>query len=161
MKAITRDELIHLVNEARVKPRLRRELRFVPEEVTDWEDRDFIAITVKSGTEGVIVAPLQKLYVVPFQLQKRKANQFGRMEAIICDICATWQRGSSSATITFPKDTGSVSYLCCADLLCSLHVRDETPESILSRTQLREYTTIENRIIRLKNHLQNIFDDLV
>ncbi|HEU5121698.1 MAG TPA: FBP domain-containing protein [Candidatus Saccharimonadales bacterium] len=160
MKTLTRDEFANLLNEANVKPRLKRELRFVPEEITNWEIRDFLAVTTKGGGEGVLIVPHEHTYVVPFQLQRRRPNDAGRTEAIICDICATWQRGSNSAIITFFKEKSSMSYLCCADLLCSLHVRDLTPASTLSRTQLREHNTTEDRIERLLARLQQILSNL-
>ena len=139
-----------------IKLRLRRELRFVPEEITDWEDRDFLPVFNKSHSEGVLIAFLEPLRVMPFRLQKRTANTIGRVEAIICDICATWQRGSSSAVITFPKENSSISFLVCADLNCSLHVRNKTEQAKLSRTQLRENNTVEQRVERLKTRLRNM-----
>jgi hypothetical protein len=160
MKVLSRDEVDQLAQAAGIKPRLKRELRFVPEEVNNWENRDFLAITNRGGSEGVLVIPLENTFMLPFQLQKRKPNAAGRVEAVICDICATWQRGSNSAIITFSKEKSNVSYLCCADLLCSLHVRSLTPASILSRTQLRENNTAEGRVGRLKARLQHIIEDL-
>jgi len=157
MNAITREEFPSLLEIAGIKLRLKRELRFVPEKIEQWQDRDFIAVMNRSKTEGVIVAELDKMYVVPFRLQKRTANRMGRVEAIICDICATWQRGSTSAVISFSKEKGSVSFLCCGDLLCSLHVRDKTSVSKLSRVQLRETISPSQRIARLKERLQSIF----
>lgn len=160
MKAIDREEFAELLRDTRIKPRLKRELRFVPEEIAHWELRDFLAVTNRSGSEGVLVAPLSKLYVLPFELHKRTANRMGRVEAIICDFCATWQRGSNSATITFYKDKSSVSFLCCADLLCSLHVRSKTSAATLSRTQLREQVSPEARIIRLHDRLEKILAEI-
>ena len=133
MKKLTREEVASLP----LKPRLKRELRFVPEEISDWNDRDFIAVMTKSKTEGVLVAELSEQYCAPFRLQKRAANSKGRVEAIICDLCSTWQRGSNSAVMSFQKEKGSVSFLVCGDLLCSLHVRGSTDAARLSRTQLR------------------------
>lgn len=161
MEPVTREAFAGFIAASAVRPRLKRELRFVPEEITDWGNRDFIAVTTKSGAEGVIIAPLNTLYVVPFQLQNRKPNASGRTEAIICDLCATWQRGSNSAVITFSKNKGSVTFLCCADLLCSLHVRDKTNAAKLSRTQLRETITVEGRIERLRTKLAQILSDIV
>ena len=158
MQPITRDEFATLIIAPLVRSRLRRELRFVPEEINSWEDRDFLAVTTKSGAEGALIIPFAGMLVVPFRLQKRMPNKMGRTEAIICDICATWQRGSNSAVITFPKGKSSTSFLVCADLNCSLHVRNKTPESILSRTQLREHNTVEDRISRLRSRLQNILN---
>jgi hypothetical protein len=155
MDPITREEFAELASS--LKPRLRRELRFVPEEITAWEDRDFLAVTNKQGNEGILIVPFAHKKTAPFSLQARKPNASGRVEAIICDICATWQRGTHSAVITFPVDAArSVSFLCCADLLCSFHVRGKTTAAQLSRTQLREQITTEGRIMRLKERLTAI-----
>lgn len=154
MKAINREEFQELIKI--VKPRLRRELRFVPEEISYWEDRDFLAVTNKSSSEGVLI--LEDHHIVPFQLQKRKANSVGRIEAIICDFCATWQRGTNSAIITFQRGNSSRSFLVCGDLNCSLHVRDKTPESKLSRVQLRENNTAKERIIRLQQKISRVLE---
>lgn len=157
MHALSREQLTYLIDEAKIKPRIKRDLRFVPEEITDWRDRDFLAMTNRSNSEGVLVAPLDRLYVASFHLQERTANRAGRLEAIICDFCATWQRGSNSAIISFYRDDGSsVSFLCCGDLLCSLHVRGKTVAAKLSRTQLREDSSPERRIERFHDRLQRI-----
>lgn len=156
MKALTRDDIANQP----MKPRLKRELRFVPEEISGWEDRDFIAVMNRAQSEGVLIAELGERYVAPFRLQKRSANSQGRVEAIICDFCATWQRGSNSFVISFQKEKGSVSFLCCGDLLCSFHVREKTLESKLSRMQLRETISVEGKIRRLRNRLQRILQEV-
>lgn len=156
MKNLTREGIINLP----VKPRIKRDLRFVPEEIADWEDRDFIAVMNKSKSGGVLIAEFEEQYVAVFRLQKRSANSIGRVEAIICDLCATWQRGSNSATISFQKEKGSVSFLCCGDLLCSFHVREKTNESKLSRAQLRETISVKGRIRRLKDRLEKILQEV-
>lgn len=158
MKAISREEFAQIIKS--VKPRLRRELRFVPEETSGWEDRDFLAVMNRSNTGGILIVPLETLHVAPFQLQRRRPNASGRVEAIICDFCATWQRGSNSAVITFAKEKSSVSFLCCGDLQCSLHVRDKTPEAKTSRTQLRENNTPGQRVERLRLKLRTILQAL-
>jgi hypothetical protein len=155
MKVIDRSELLTLLDDARIKPRIKRELRFVPEEITDWEGRDFLAVMNRSRSEGVLLLPFEKMFVVPFQLHPRQANKTGRVEAIICDFCATWQRGSNSAVISIQRAESTASFLCCADLDCSLHVRSKTPASVLSRTQLRESNSIEERIERLQARLSD------
>jgi hypothetical protein len=157
MKPINRDELAQLVQDARIKPRLARELRFVPEEIHDWQDRDYIAVMNRSRNAGVLIYP-ERRQVTPFTLQRRKPNTAGRIAPIICDICATWRRGSESSVITFPKGRSSVSFLCCEDLLCSLHVRDRTEAAVLSRTQLRENITTEARIERLTRRLRSLLN---
>jgi len=154
MIEMSRSDLDGLLKGSNVKPRVKRELRFVPEEIGEWEDRDFLAVFNKSRSEGVLIVPLDRTYIIQFRLQKRMPNKTGRVEAIICDFCATWQRGSNSAIISFDRtDKSSASFLCCADLECSLHVRDKTSESAISRTQLRENNTVEDRIERLIDRL--------
>lgn len=161
MKIIDRPAFAELLEEARIKPRIKRDLRYIPEEISNWETRDFITATNKSHSEGVLIAPLERLYVAQFQLQMRKPNKAGRVEAIICDLCATWQRGSNSAVISFLRsDRSSVSFLCCADLDCSLHVRNMTAASKISRAQLRENNTIEQRVQRLTDKLSFILSGI-
>ena len=152
MNAINREGFTERVKS--VKPRLRRELRFVPEEISDWQDRDFLAVTNRSKSEGVLLFDDDR--VVPFELQRRKPNVAGQLVAIICDFCATWQRGTNSAIITFYRAKSTQSFLVCGDLNCSLHVRDKTPEAKLSRVQLRENNTTERRIERLNTKLLSV-----
>lgn len=154
MHKVAREEFAERVRQARIKPRLRKILRFVPEEITDWEARDFIAVTDKSGNEGVL---LYQDETVPFTLSPRVARADGQVAAVICDICATWRRGPESAVLTLPKgDNRSVSYLVCADLQCSLHVHGMTDAGILSRSQIREDITPDRRIERLRERLAAI-----
>lgn len=155
MYTINREEFEALLKQANMKSRLKRDLRFVPEEITHWKERDFLAVLNKSRSEGVLIIPrTNELWVLPIRLQKRTANASGRVEAIICDLCATWQRGSNSAIISIvDSDKSSRSFLCCQDIDCSLHVRDLTPAAAISRTQLRETMTTEDRIERLKRRL--------
>ena len=157
MEPLYRDEFAALIKKARIKPRLVRDLRFVPEEIADLDQRDFLTVTTKSGAEGVIITADHT--IKPFELHKRTAKS-GRATPIICELCATWQRGSNSAIITFPTKSGSVSHLVCGDLLCSFHVRDQTVASKLSRAQLREDITPEKRVRRLQARLQSIFSGL-
>lgn len=159
MNPVSREEFAAYLSGAGIKPRLVRELRFVPEEISDWEYRDFLAVLTKSKNEGVL---LYEDSTVPFALSKRKPSASGRVEAIICDLCATWQRGSNSAVITFTKsDKSTASYLCCADLNCSLHVRGLTDAGLLARTQLREDILPERRIERLHSKIRAILANLV
>ncbi len=151
MKILSREEFIDMLRQARASKRLMRNLRYVPEEVSYPDQRDFMAIMTRSGNEGVLLLDGK---VIPMSLQKRSANRQGRIEAIICDICATWQRGTNSATLTFKKSaTVSISHLVCADLDCSLHVRDLTDEGRISRTQLRGHIAPKDRVDRLRERL--------
>ena len=154
MHRLTREAFIERVAAARIKPRLRKVLRFVPEEVSEWDSRDFLAVTDKAGNEGVL---MYQDTTAPFMLSPRVARTGGRVAAIICDICATWRRGPESAVLTLAKgDNRSVSYLVCADLNCSLHVRAMTDAGILSRSQIREDITPERRVERLRERLAAI-----
>ena len=158
MLPIDRDAFALLVKSSPAKLRLRKTLRFVPEEVANWDLRDFLIVTDKSGREGVLLYGEE---VVPFTLHPRTAKSSGRVEAIICDICATWRRGTESATITFQAgERRSVSHLVCADLDCSLHVRGLTDASVLSRSQLREDLTPDARVARLHMRLKAIIGNL-
>lgn len=158
MHVIDRLELTQQLERAHIKPRLRRNIRFVPENIANWESRDFLALMDKPRQHGVL---LYGAYVVPFTLSARRPNTNGRVEAVICDICATWQRGTHSAVITFEKgENVTVSHLVCADLECSLHVRGLTSAAKLSRTQLREDIDSEQRVRRLRTRLKNIVSNL-
>ncbi len=157
MNLLSRDEFGDVLKRMRISKRLQRDIRYVPEEITHIGERDFLTVRTKSGAEGVL---LFGDYCVPFSLKKRSANAKGRVEAIICDICSTWQRGTNSVVITFKtSDTSTVSHLVCGDLDCSLHVRDLTDVSKLSRTQLREHISPSERLARLHTTLVNFLTD--
>ncbi len=154
----TRDEFAQCIKIAGIKPRLRRIVRYVPEEIIAPEHRDFLAVTDKSGNHGVIIFGQR---IVPFELSPRIAKSSGSVAAVICDICATWRRGPESASITFPKgDKRTVSYLVCADLSCSLHVRGLTNAGLVSRSQIREDISPEDRITRLTTRLATMLTNL-
>jgi len=155
MQAITREQFARLVKDAHIRPRLVRDLRFVPEEITDWPDRELLAVTTRADTEGVLIAQLDELYVLPFEIKRITDKQTGRSRPITCDFCYTWQQGSNAASITFTLgDDHARGFLCCADLDCSLHVRGKTAASVLSRSQLHEDITAEQRIERLRSKLR-------
>lgn len=156
MHAITPDELRLLLKKYRIKPRIVRDLRFTPDEI-DWERREMLPILCRSGSEGLLIVELEgHRYLMPYSLSKRLVDtRTGRSRPITCDFCHTWQRGSHAAAITFSQrdEQRSRSFLCCADLQCSLHIRNLTPEATLSRTQLHEDMTIDMRVARLERKL--------
>ena len=158
MQPLTVDIISDLLRESGLKKKFISELKFQPDTIADWDCREFIVITDRHYSKGVLITDVAPRFVVPFRLQPRKASSVtGRIEAIICDFCSTWQRGSNSAVITFDRtDKSSRSYLCCADLLCSLHVRDLTTQAVLSRTQLREQVPPGRRVERLRESLYGI-----
>lgn len=163
MKSLDREQLAALLKDQRIKQRLARELRFVPEDIPDWENIDMLAIATRSGAEGVLLVQTDKFYIVPYQLTTGiKDKSTGRSKPITCDLCYTWQQGGKAGRITLRRaeDDHTFTYLCCADLRCSLHVRNLTSESTLSRTQLHEDITPEQRIARLKRKLDEILQTI-
>lgn len=159
MNYISREAFLPLLKQARIKLRLQRELRFTPETIP-WADVEMLAITTRSGNEGVLLVEQAGLKIIPFEIKRSLTDtRTGRSKPITCDFCHTWQKGGNAASITFVRDSQkSVTFLCCADLACSLHVRDKTPEAALSRTQLHEDLTTAQRIARLRRNLHKITD---
>jgi hypothetical protein len=157
MKQLSRDDFPILLKQAGIKLRLQRELRFVPETYS-WADSELLAVTTRSGNEGILLVGDETLHIVPFEIKRSLTDtRTGRSKPITCDFCHTWQKGGNAASITFARtDKTSTTYLCCADLACSMHVRDKTPEAQLSRTQLHEDMTTIQRVERLRRNLYKI-----
>lgn len=167
MKKLNLEEFNDLLSRSVVKPRLKRELRFVTstENLSDeeWEDRELLPISDRSGVKGVLLVSLDAgFYMVPYELKTGIiSSATGRSQSVICDFCRTWQYGDKSAHIIFSKGKNSnVGYLCCADLRCSMHVRIKTDASRISRAQLREDLSIDQRIERLKTRVGSFIAEL-
>lgn len=167
MRNIKQEELDTLLEQAVVKPRLKKDLKFVASTAhlpDDWSEYELIAITDRTGNRGVLLLqPEDSLYIAPYELSRKIIDaKTGRGRAIICDFCFTWQPGSNAASITFTDraDKHTVSFLCCGDLACSAHIRTATKSSIMSRAQLRENLSNEDRIARLKNKLTKKIEQL-
>lgn len=167
MKAFTLNTFNQLLHQTSLKPRIKSELRFTTstQHITkeEWDDLELLAITDRTGVKGILLLQAKdKIYVIAYELSRNITDKAtGRSKPIICDFCHTWQKGSNAASITFPKGTRalhSISYLCCADLNCSSHVRTKTDASLHSRAQLRENLTNEQRIERLQNNLKTFID---
>lgn len=130
----------------------------------DWEIRELLVIPTKDGGAGVLFVELDdQLYGVSYEISNVRDTATGRSQPIICDFCKTWQAGSRAGHITFKTKRSSsnvIGFLCCGDMQCSLHVRDMTDASKVSRTQLREDITTEQRIIRLRSQLEAVIDRL-
>ena len=169
MIQLTQEQFNDLLASSAVKPRLRRELRFVPStsDMTeeDWESTELLAIKDRSGNKGVLVISIDSgVYVLPYEFKKiSPSSTTGRASAVICDFCMTWQSGSRAGSILFPNirnASTSVGFLCCADLACSKHVRTKTDASKISRAQLREDMDDEKRTERLKHRLEDLITSL-
>lgn len=163
MEPLSREAFTKLLKEQRVKQRLARELRFSPDEITHWPERDMLAISTRSNREGLLLMQFDDFYMVPYELMTGLADKAtGRAKPITCDFCLTWQQGGKAGRISFRRDSDghTFTYLCCGDLLCSLHIRNITSESTLSRTQLREDITVEDRIARFHERTMRILTTL-
>lgn len=167
MKKLNLDTFNELIANAAIKPRLKNELRFInsTENLSDkeWEERELLAVSDRNGNKGVLLVSLDdELFILPYELKTGiTSSATGRAQSVICDFCQTWQYGNKSGSISFAKDRNkTVSYLCCADLKCSMHIRNKTEESHVSRTQLREDLTIEQRVERLKTRMRRYIHDL-
>ena len=170
MKVFTQEQFYAIIQQqSRIRPRLRRELRYVASTAamtdSDWRELELLPITDRTGNKGVLfLQPDDTLYVLPYEMRRGFTSaKTGRAQPIICDFCRTWQAGSSAGSIGFQKDKqslNSVSFLCCADLACSKHVRGKTNAALASKAQLREDLTAEQRVERLKTQLRKIIVDL-
>jgi hypothetical protein len=167
MKKLTLPQFNAIIDGRSLKPRLKADLRFVTytENLSDeeWNDRELLAIADRNNAKGVLLVSLdEEFYVIPYEFKSGiTSSTTGRSQSIICDFCQTWQYGDKAGSISFPKSrTETVSYICCADLKCSMHVRTITPASKVSRAQLREDITPEQRIERLKLRLKRFLSAL-
>jgi hypothetical protein len=162
MKSIDNTVFEQIAKNAGVRGRLLRELRFAPEQVADWDEREFIHATDRTGDKGVLVVEIDgQRYAAPYALTRRVTDKAtGRSKPIICDLCYTWRAGGDGARIRFVRagDKHSITLLCCADLVCSSHVRSKTAAAKLSRANLREDMTSEERVVRLKSKLHGLVE---
>lgn len=164
MRILLPEDFNRLVAASHIKPRLKSELRFTNSTAgmteEDWHNTELLAVSTRSAAKGVLLLVPDETYIVPYELSKNIVNkQTGRAQPIICDFCRTWQAGSNAGSISFQKDKQSINsttFLCCADLQCSKHVRGLTVASRLSRAQLREDLTSEERVERLKRRLHDV-----
>lgn len=168
MKKLDLEQFNQLIAKSAVKPRRRKELRFTTsvESLSDdeWANLELLPITDRSGNKGVLVIELDdQTYILAAEFKKGLTSSVsGRSQPITCEFCVTWQSGTRAGNIVFTnvKGNANVGYLCCGDLLCSLHVRGLTDASKTSRAQLREDMTPEQRIQRLKTRLRTILKNL-
>lgn len=158
MKSFDVVDFEQIVKAAGVRGRLLRELRFAPEQITHWDEHEFIFVTDRTGDKGVLVIELDgQHYATSYELTRRVIDKAtGRSKPITCDLCYTWRAGGDGARIRFirVRDKHSITLLCCGDLACSLHVRGKTAAAKLSRANLREDMTNEQRVMRLESKLR-------
>jgi len=161
MQKLSKEQLVDIAKE-RVKSRLLSEVR-IPAAESYWEDSELVACWDKSTRKGILVIELDELYLTTFELGGKVADsKTGRTKPVICDLCYTWQQGGKAATITCSRerDRHTFTYLCCADLRCSLHIRSETAEGTLSRAHIHEDLTPEQRTTRMRQRLYRFISTL-
>jgi hypothetical protein len=164
MHKITQDSFQSLLDRASIRPRVKREVRFVSSIAGSedmWDQLEMVPISDRAGNKGVLLmeAADDAVFVASYELKRGITSSTGKSQPIICDFCRTWQTGSRSGSITLDKperNAGSITFLCCADLQCSRHVRNLTSAAKTSRSQLREDMNSDQRIARLKSRLQEI-----
>ncbi len=129
-----------------------------------WQYYEIVALPTKDGAAGVLfIDAKSSLHAASYELRPVGDKATGRAKPVICDFCKTWQAGGRAGSITFRperRSLHSISFLCCLDLKCSLHVRDMTEAAKSSRMQLREDVTQEYRIERLKEALSMLVERL-
>jgi len=167
MRQLTPDSFKELIDGASIRPRVKREVRFTTSAANmddeAWEQTELLAISDRAGNKGVLLlsGTADATYAFAYELSRGITSTTGRAQAIICDFCRTWQTGSRSGSVTLSKPergAGSVSFLCCADLECSRHVRTLTDASHTSRAQLREDMDTDQRIARLKRRIEEVVE---
>jgi len=164
MHILTQPQFDELMTQASIRPRMKREVRFAQSvgalSPDAWRDSELLAVSDRAGNKGVLLLDSgAALYGVSYELSRGITSSNGKAQPIICDFCRTWQTGSRSGSVTLIKpvrDSGSVTFLCCADLECSRHVRNLTSAAKTSRSQLREDMSSEERIARLRSRIQEI-----
>ena len=138
---------------------------------SEWAELEYVAVADRTNDKGILLFETKasdngvasEFSATPYELSRRVFDrQTGRSKPIICDFCYTWQAGANAGRITFVRkfDQHSFTFLCCADLACSAHVRGKTPQATLSRAQLHEDLTPEQRIARLRQKLARLARDL-
>lgn len=167
MRVIDQSDFKSLLTQAGVKRKLAGELRFnaVAENMqeSDWQETEMLSVPTRSPNKGVLLIEVDKyLHVLPYELTKMSADRAtGVPKPIICDLCRTWRSGDSAARIGFTTgEPKTVFFLCCADLACSKHVRGKTQAAVLSRAQLHEDLTDEQRLERHKALLKKLIDNV-
>ncbi len=165
MKQLTQERFQELLQAAPIRLKMKREVRFTTSVAQladeDWAITELLPITDRAGNQGVLVMQLadDEVALVEYALKRGLTSNTGKAQPIICDFCRTWQTGSRSGSITLQKPArgaGSISFLCCADLACSRHVRNLTDAAKTSRSQLREDLSNEQRVERLQRRVIEI-----
>ena len=130
----------------------------------EWQQYELLGVPTKDTAAGILLIELAgDLYAASYEINMVRNHSTGRSVPIICDFCMTWRAGGRTGSITFRlknKSLDSITYLCCLDLKCSLHVRNLTAAAQLSRAHLHETISEDDRIARLEKKLFFIVSNL-
>ena len=165
MKTIDSQLVKDAITQLKISKSLQRQLNLsiladMPESY--WERYELFGLPTKNNSAGILfLEPHDDLYAIAYEINAIPAGTTGRTKPIICDFCKTWQTGGRAGSITFRterRSSNSISFLCCLDLACSLHVRDLTAASKSSRAQLREDITPGHRVERLRAKIASLIE---
>lgn len=121
-----------------------------------WEQLDFLGWIHRSGHLGFIVFRAESVVGLVFA---RSVIHSKGSRRFMCDICCTLheQSGVASFTRWNRELTRSRSYMFCADLGCSLYVRDlrknvctQMPETLSKQEKAKRLST---NLSRIMNHM--------
>lgn len=156
-----------ILGDAGIDKRLQKRLNVAIINSVDpanWINFELFNLPTKDGAAGVLLVGLNDhIYALAYEINPIGDRLTGRTKPVICDFCKTWQPGGRAGMVTFRisrRSLNSISYLCCLDLGCSLHVRDISKSSRTSRSQLREDISTEYRIDRLQRKLAIVIERL-
>ena len=160
MKRINQDSLNKLLKREGINQRVLSKLRTKILDDLDWNNLDFFTLTNKSKKRGLLIYQSgNQVLIRSYSIRPKPANLSGQNKPMVCDICRTWRRGSSIGFMTITKSQNQnkeIGNYVCFKLDCSLHVRDMTPQSKLSKTQIREDLDRKAKIVRLNRNLKSI-----
>ena len=160
MRVINSQSIKQMMTILKIKKNLQNRINFsfldsIPD--SEWARYELLSAPTKDNTAGVLLIDIKgSLYATSYEINMMRSLSTGRSVPIICDFCKTWQAGANAGSVTFStygKSLGTVTYLCCLDLKCSLNVRGLTKAAKLSRVQLRETISDSDRILRLEKKL--------
>lgn len=92
MQSFDREQFASLLKEQRIRPRLARELSFVPETVADWNNIELLSVSTRAENEGLLLVQTDGFYLLHYELTRGMTDKLtGRSKPVTCDFCYTWQ----------------------------------------------------------------------
>jgi hypothetical protein len=147
MRPLTKEEILQVFSEKE-----RRKLKLPDLEKIDWENLDFLGWIHPSGHLGYVV------YEFPSGLRgivlECSTNVFGQ-GIRMCSWCYTLNIASRVRLFTYrvPNTNRTIGDYLCADLECSLYLRNLKKPL----TQMQETLTMNDKIKRCKKNIEKFF----